>query len=108
MTKLKWEKTEGMMGGFRHRAIYERTFSLDYKKFGKRVWGSGKLETGIQWIFAISSRNTVTEEEPSPYQLLIGGLSGINGHVYVSNVDEGKKIAQEICDYFIKEMRKIK
>lgn len=117
MSKLVWKKVKSIRtAGIQfdpsrdvwYRAIYEKSFPLEYKKFGKRTWGSSRLEASIQWRFSIHPRNTITEQEPAKYQLLIAGLSGINGHIYVDTVDEGKKIAQEICDYFIKKMQSIK
>ncbi len=112
MTKLIWTKIKSNMptgeSYIWYRSIYEKNFSLNYKKFGD-TWGTGILETGIFWKFSIHPRNIdVRNINDFKYQLLISGLSVINGHVYVHSVDDGKKIAQEICDYFIEKIKSIK
>lgn len=116
MSKLKWveivksSKTGELSDSFkdtRYKAVYEKTFLFEYKKFGRGVWGSDKLEVRIRWEFVIAPRPPASGKKTSPYQLVIRGLSSINGHIYISSVVEGKKISQEICDYFIKSFKSV-
>lgn len=114
MRKLKWNKSENIIQNdsidvpnFVYRAIYEKNFTLEYKKFKRRVWGSEKLRTGVQWRFSISPL-VGERKEGYKYQLLISGLSGINGHIYIYTVDEGKNISEEIVEFFIDKFKTIK
>lgn len=107
--KLMWKKVKDKLHSLPSekrdwlKAVYEFNIKMDYKKFGKH-WGANVLESGVRFCFSIHPR--ITPDEKYKYQLLIIGLSDINGHIYVETIERGKEIAQEILDYFLKEYKK--
>lgn len=100
MNRLTWEiKEDGIDKAQWFRAEFSNERTLLYKKFGK-TWGSEELTSGIDCSFSISPIKT-TKGSDFQYMLLISGLSDINGHIYLHTIDEGKKISEEILEFFL-------